>query len=184
MKNNPLNIFPLKAGRVHEVCGPSAAWFTLTRAAQSRGPVFWVAEQWNSQKLNPLGIVNIVSLENMLSVVTKDQSETLAAAEDTLRSGTVPCVIMVLSAPLDLTAGRRLQIAARAGGTTGLAIIPVGAGSTAAETRWHCSPLFDPKDSTLQRWELIKNKSGTLGVWNVRWSESSHRINVVSETGE
>ena len=88
---------------------------------------------------------------------------------------------MELNAPLDLTAGRRLQLAAKTGRSLGIALIPEGMGSNAAETRWQCAPVFDPQDSTLQRWELIKNKSGTLGVWNVRWSASSRRINVVSE---
>jgi protein ImuA len=57
-------------------------------------------------------------------------------------------------------------------------------GSNAAETRWHCAPLFDPDDSTLQRWKLIKNKSGTLKAWDVRWHGETRRIIVVSEAGE
>jgi len=175
------NIYPLKPDRMHEVCGPSAAFFATVQAAKVRGAVFWVKEQWRAEQLNPLGVIDVLPPENLIVASTKEQTETLAVAEEALRSGVTPIVIMELNAPLDLTAGRRLQLAAKTGRSLGIALIPEGMGSNAAETRWQCAPVFDPQDSTLQRWELIKNKSGTLGVWNVRWSASSRRINVVSE---
>lgn len=178
------NIYPLKPDRVHEVCGPSAVSFAAIHAAKAQGPVFWLREQWRMEQLNPLGLLDLLPPENLLLTSTKNQMETLAVAEEALRSGAAFVVVMELSAPLDLTAGRRLQLAAKTGKTLGLAIIPEGMGSHAAETRWHCQPVFDPNDSTLQRWELTKNKSGTLGVWNVRLSASPRRINVVSEAGQ
>jgi len=60
-------------------------------------------------------------------------------------------------------------------------------GSNAAETRWQAAPLFDPEeaaDSTLMRWLLIKNKSGTLEAWDVRWNHAARRLDVVSPTGQ
>ena len=177
-------LFPLKSDRVHEVCGPSKRSFTAVHAATVQGPVFWIGEKWQAEQLNPIGFNDFFSPERLLSVSTSNQIETLAVAEEALRSGATSLVILELSNPLDLTAGRRLQLAARAGKAMGLAIISEEMGSNAAETRWRCAPLFDPKDSTLQRWELIKNKTGTLGVWNVRWSASSRRINVVSKAGK
>lgn len=178
------NLPPLKRGRVHEVFGPSARSFAAVRAATASDAVFWIQEQWRTERLNPLGLIGVLPPEQLLTVSTKNQTDTLATAEEALRSGATPFVIMELSGSLDLIAGRRLQLAARAGKSTGLALILEGAGSNAAETRWHCYPEFDATDSTLQKWKLIKNKSGTLGVWNVRWSPSSRRINVVSETGK
>lgn len=175
------HIYPLKPDRVHEVCGSSAVSFAAIQATKTQGPVFWVREQWRSEQLNPLGVIDVIPPENLIIVSTKDQTETLVVVEEALRSGVTSVAVMELSAPLGLTAGRRLQLAAKAGKATGIAIIPEGMGSNAAETRWQCAPLYDPEDSTLQRWELIKNKSGTLGVWNVRWSASSRRINMVSE---
>jgi protein ImuA len=88
-------------------------------------------------------------------------------------------VVFQLKDSLSLTAGRRLQLAAKAGKSTGLALISEGQGSNAAETRWRCAPVFDAEDSTLQSWELIKNKSGTLSVWHVRWNATSRRLHVV-----
>ncbi|HPD92803.1 MAG TPA: hypothetical protein PLG62_10090, partial [Pararhodobacter sp.] len=90
-------------------------------------------------------------------------------------------------APLDLREGRRLQLAARAGGTTGLCLIPEGMGSNAAETRWRAAALFDATgavDSTLMRWEIIKNKEGTLRAWNVRWTPETGGLHVVPPVAE
>jgi len=113
---------------------------------------------------------------------------TFAVAEEALRDGTTPLVILEISQPMGLIQGRRLQLSARAGKSTGLCLIPDGMGSNAAESRWHAAPIFDPfsapGDSTLQRYELIKNKSGTLGFWHVRWDTASRRLHLVSATGE
>jgi len=119
-----------------------------------------------------------------LLALGQDHTDILALAEEALRSGAVATVVAELTKPLDLTAGRRLQLAAEAGGALGILLIGDDMGSNAAETRWRCTPLFDPDDSTLQHWELIKNKSGTLAAWKVRWDDAAHSVTVVRETGE
>ncbi len=170
--------------RTHEVCGPGAYMFAFTLMAQQQGNVIWVRETWDTQQINPTGFADFLDPSRLTICATKDQSQTLAVAEEALRSGAVSLVVMQLNKPIGLTEGRRLQLAARDGKSTGLAIIPEGMGSNAAETRWRCTPVFDPgktaPDSTLQQWELIKNKSGTLGNWYVRWDKASRRIAVVS----
>lgn len=68
-------------------------------------------------------------------------------------------------------------------GGVGLCLTPAGMGSPAAETRWHCSPIYQsggPAGSTLMRWEIKKNKSGTEGAWYVRWDAKAHRLDLVS----
>jgi protein ImuA len=186
MMTDPPSAYPLKIGRMHEACGSGAYFFALGNAAHRGGTVLWVREKRGSEQLDPLGFAHLVNPDDVLMALTQSQTESLAVAEESLRSGVIPVVVMELSDPLDLTAGRRLQLAAKAGKSTGVAIISDGMGSNAAETRWRCQPKYDPiydgADSTLQRWELIKNKSGTLGVWNVRWSQATRRINVVSAT--
>ncbi len=144
----------------------------------------WVCEEWQNTQINPTGFANFAEPSELTICKTGNQTETLAVAEEALRSGAVSLVVMYLNKPLGLTEGRRLQLAAKDGKSTGLAIIPEGMGSNAAETRWRCTPMFDPKDSTLQRWELIKNKSGTLGVWHVRWDTTSRSIIMVSPARE
>lgn len=176
--------FPPRKGRAHEVSGPGAYVFAFALGACRGGRVLWVREAWQSDRIHPLGLSEFFDPHNLLVVTAKDQTEVLAVAEEALRSGAVPLVVMELSKPLNLTAGRRLQLAARDGDSTALALIPEGMGSNAAETRWRCAPVFDPSDSTLQSWQLIKNKSGTLGIWHVRWDRATRRVIVVSPTGQ
>jgi protein ImuA len=176
--------FPLRKTRVHEVYGPGAFMFAFALAGQRQGSVLWAREGWQADQMNPAGFFPFLDPSNLLIAKGKDQLEVLATAEEALRSGAVSSVIVELIKPLGLIEGRRLQLAAKQGGSTGLCILPDGMGSNAAETRWHCAPLFDPDDSTLQRWKLIKNKSGTLKAWDVRWHGETRRIIVVSEAGE
>ncbi len=171
--------FPPKNNRTHEVCGAGAFAFAFSLAGQLAGPFILVQERRDVRHLNPMGFATFVTPSEMTICRTGSQTETLAVAEDALRSGAVPLVVFILSKPIGLTEGRRLQLAARDGQSTGLAVISEDMGSNAAETRWRCTPLFDPEDSTLQKWELIKNKSGTLGIWHVRWDTASRRLTVV-----
>ncbi|SDW62477.1 ImuA family protein [Litoreibacter albidus] len=179
-----LHVFPPAGARTHEVCGSGAYGFAFALAARLGGQMLWVREAWGAVQLNPSGFSDFIDPATLTICDTKDQKDVLAVTEEALRSNAVALVVITLSQPIGLTEGRRLQLAARDGKATGLAIIPEGMGSNAVESRWRCSPAFDVKDSTLQKWELIKNKSGTLGVWYVRWDTASRRLTVVSPAGE
>ncbi|MDD8022515.1 MAG: hypothetical protein PHX82_05355 [Paracoccaceae bacterium] len=175
------SFFPLRAGRVHEVYGPASTGFAAIAAASAGNAALWVRETWQGDSLHPLGFLPFLNPSALLCAQTKDQTDSLAVAEEALKDGTLPCVVIEITRPLDLREGRRLQLAAKAGGTTGLCLIPEGMGSNAAETRWRATPIYDParEDSTLMRWEIIKNKSGTIGAWNVFWNAQTHRLHVV-----
>lgn len=143
----------------------------------------WVQPDWLQARVSPDGMASLLSPETLLVVRTANETDTLAVAEEALQEGSFPLVVIEVTKPLTLREGRRLQLAAKAGGTTGLCLIPEGMGSNAAETRWYCAPVFDEAegtDSTLMVWELKKNKSGTLGAWHVRWNWKTHRFDVVS----
>ena len=176
--------FPPRKARTHEACGPNALVFAFTLGGQLGGTALWVREAWQTDQINPIGFEPYLHPHKILVAQAEDQTDVLAVAEDALRSGAVSLVVMELSRPLGLTEGRRLQLAAQTGQTTALCLIPEGAGSNAADTRWHCSPLFDPDDSTLQRWALIKNKLGTLSAWDVRWDAQTRRVIVVSKAAQ
>lgn len=176
--------FPLRVGRTHEVCGPSTLPFVFALAGQLGNSVMWIHEDWQTQQINPAGFAAFFDPQSLLVAKAKNQTDVLAAAEEALRSGAVSLVVMELTKPIGLTQGRRLQLAAKAGKAIGLCIIPDGMGSNAVETRWHCSSLFDPQDSTLQRWEISKNKSGTLTTWDVKWDAQARRVIVVSEAAQ
>nr|WP_321456018.1 hypothetical protein [uncultured Cohaesibacter sp.] len=194
--------FPLKGGRAHEVLGQGASTFAAiacglgVRAAQR--PAMWFVEAWRADCLNPDGLALFCDPKHVLLARVPDQKAMLAAAEEALRSGAVCCVVAEVPHDLSFTAGRRLQLAAEEGKATGILMIGEGMGNNAAESRWHCTPLFSRNfrqnqavmkryqtpDSTLQRWQLIKNKSGTLGSWDLVWDAETRRVIVVSEAGE
>lgn len=181
---NFADIFPPRRKRAHEVCGPGAAVFAGAVCGMASGPVLWISQAHQPAQLFPAGLARFCDPGRLTYATGKAHIDLLWMAEEALRSGAAPVVITELSKDIDLTAGRRLQLAAEAGKTLGLFLIPEGMGSNAAESRWHCAPHFDAGDSTLHHWQLIKNKSGTLISWIIRWDEETRRIIVVSETGE
>lgn len=174
----------LCSGRIHEVCGPTRHGFVSAISGATKGPVIWIDETQQTEQVLPLGVLSYFDPARIIFAHAPTPLDMLWMAEESLRSKTIPIVITRLSRPLDFTQGRRLQLAAEAGKSLGLFLVPEGVGSNVAETRWHCAPYFDEDDSTLQHWQLIKNKSGTLNGWITRWDEQAHRIIVVSKAGE
>ncbi|WP_368184732.1 ImuA family protein [Aestuariibius sp. HNIBRBA575] len=176
--------FPPKPNRAHEVFGAGAITFAAILAGRLNGPVMWIREAWRPENLNPEGFAPFFAPHQLLISQCKDQPDMLAVAEESLRSGAVKLTVAELSQPLGLTQGRRLQLAAEAGRSTGLFVIQDGMGSNAAETRWQCDPVLGPQDSTLFRWSLKKNKSGTLTSWDLSWDAETRRLHVVSPSGQ
>ncbi|MDP1667583.1 ImuA family protein [Phaeovulum sp.] len=184
MSRELLPSFPLRAARVHEACGPAATTFAVITAARTPGNILWIYEGWLPATLHPPALVAFFDPARLLLARAGSQADSLAVAEEALKDGAVGLVVIEVANALDLREGRRLQLAARAGGGTGLCLIPEGMGSNAAETRWRVAPVPGEGDSTLMRWEIIKNKLGTTGTWHVRWDEQAHRLHVVSPAGE
>ena len=182
---------PLKRARAHEVHGAGAVFFALAQAAMGQGAVLWVRPAWQGLPILPTGAARFFDPHRLIVARTgggpEGHVDTLAVAEEGLRSGAAPLVIFEVDQPIDLTAGRRLQLAAKAGCATALAIIREGMGSNAAQTRWHCLPCFDPEagdgEPTLQSWHLTKNKAGLLGRWQVRWDATRHQVQQVLGQG-
>lgn len=175
------DVFPLKSSRYHEVTGAGAYSFASICCGKAAGNAIWFLEGRMHEVVNPLGLQAHCDPHQVLVGKCSNPTDVLAVTEDALRSGVVSLVIAELTKPLSLTAGRRLQLAAEAGGSTGLIIVSDGMGSNATQTRWHVSPVYSSGDSTQMRWSLIKNKSGTCENWEVRWDEAARRIFVVSE---
>ncbi len=194
LQNNP---FQLKNARVHEVCGPAATSFAAVNCAQYDGPILWIDEAHHGERILPNGMMRFCDPGRIVFARGANHLDVLWMAEESLRSKATKIVIVRLSAPLSFIQGRRLQLAAEAGRCLGLFLVPEGMGSNTAETRWQCAPCYDSQndmglkghdfvggDSTLQHWQLIKNKSGTLGEWMVIWNEQAHHINMVSKAGQ
>lgn len=180
--------FTLRPARVHEAEGRGRRAFALFQAAHHPGPLVWILPGHIPELPMLRGLPQGVG-ERLHLLRPKGEADLLWCVEESLRAAPVSLVIAEPSAPLSLIAGRRFQLAAEAGRTTGLMLIQQDAGSNATETRWHCEPLArttanPTADSTLQQWELSKNKQGTLGSWVVNWDGASAAFDMVSATGE
>lgn len=195
MSNSPSASLPVLApARVHEASGPAALAFALLQAAQPREDkgadraVLLIVPTHLCDGLMPAGAASLIDPSRLITVLAPTQTDQLWSMEEALRSGPVHAVITLTEKPLTLTQGRRLQLAAEAGGTLGFLVTGQEGGSNACETRWHCVPLWDEVDSTLQSWSLIKNKRGTNGNWVVRLNDKSSGtagvVHLVSQTGE
>lgn len=173
--------FTLVRKRVHEAEGRGRRAFALFQAARHPGPLVWIlpahAPELPMLRGLPRGVGERLHLFRPVG-----ETDLLWCIEEALRSAPVSLVIAEPEKPLSLTAGRRLQLAAEAGRTTGLMLIRGDAGSNATETRWSCEPMASlPTDSTLHHWVLTRNKKGTLNNWTVNWNGTSAAFHMVSE---
>lgn len=181
----------LRAGRMHEVAGIGARAFACVQAAGLGGPVIWIRRR-GADPVSPYGAADFFDPARLYEVAAQDGRQVLWAAEEALRSGAAPLVVAEPGEyAVDLTAGRRLQLAAEAGqapgqarrearrevsgeSVTGLVLAAAArqACATAAETRWIVEPA--PSHSAeapgpCWRWRLVKNKRGPLGEWVLTW---------------
>jgi len=163
----------LATGRVHEAVGPGRLAFALALAGQLSGAVIWIQDLATGDGLYPPGVAALVDPARLILVHPTGALAVLRMTEEALRAGAAPLVVADLRTAPDLTASRRLQLAAGTGGGRGLCLVPEGRlCSNAAETRWMCLPM--PGQGTGgqgtggQHWEILKNKRGRLGQWRVR----------------
>ena len=154
-------VFTLAKRRVHEAEGRGRRAFALFQAARHPGPLVWILPSHMAQMPMLRGLPQGVG-ERLHLLRPVGETDLLWCVEEALRAVPVSLVIAEPSNPLSLTAGRRFQLAAEAGRTTGLMLIHKDAGSNATETRWACEPIAaTAADSTLHHWSLTKNKRGT-----------------------
>lgn len=180
----PADPFTLLRKRVHEAEGRGRRAFALFQAARHPGPLVWILPSHAPEMPMLRGLPRGVG-ERLHLIRPVGETDLLWCVEEALRSDPVSLVIAEPEKPLALTAGRRLQLAAEAGRTTGLMLIRQDAGSNATETRWNCEPVpATAADSTLQRWALNKNKKGTIANWTVNWNGASAAFHMVSEARE
>lgn len=156
----------LRAGRVHEVCGGGRRCFAAALAGRLEGPVLWVQESRERDRLCPPGLAAFFDPSRLILIGAVGQKAVLAVLEEALRSGAVPLAVAELERSPGLTPGRRLQLAAGSGGGRGLVLVPEnGVAAGAVETRWRCLPL--PGRDAPQSWELLRDKRGRPSGWTV-----------------
>lgn len=127
--------------------------------------------------------------ERLLTVTLNRPRAILWTIEEALKSTALAGIIADMTADaLDLTASRRLMLAAREAGTPLFLVFerPLE-GATAALTRWriapHASgpPRFDTDAPGLAAWTLTleRSRAGLPGQWTVEWHHETHRFALV-----
>jgi len=169
---------------LHEVAaedpgaGTAFAAALLARLAAARGaPVLWVVR---GRDLHAAGLAAYgLTPERLIAVRAERTADALWALEEALRCNRLAAVLGEVGR-LDLTASRRLQLAAEAGGVTGL-LLHTGeerAGSaSAAVTRWRVTPAPSLTDgepgvgAPCWRLDLLRCRGGRPGSWLAGWRD-------------
>ena len=161
------------------------AAFLLSRLAGQAGErgrgVLWAC--LGEGDLYPPGLASFgLDPGAMILLSAPSPAELLWAMEEALRSPALAGVVGEVDR-LDLTAGRRLQLAAAAGGGVGLLLLradrPAAAVSPAA-LRWRVGAGPD------RTWhvELLRRRGGRPGAWILEREDETDRLLVVAELGD
>jgi protein ImuA len=204
----------LALGRWHEIAGegleaetgaaPAAFAALMAAPLARRGWTVWVLRRddlW-APGLEGLGFPS----ERLIQVCARDEAEALGVMEDALATAGVSAVIGEVEA-VDLTAGRRLQLACERKGATGFVVRrrPFGgqarreAAGSAATTRWRAASapsqappgefgLGPPRFSAV----LERCRGGHPGAWLFEaksafsWEASNgpHPLRLVADLGD
>ncbi|WP_102107585.1 hypothetical protein, partial [Oceaniglobus roseus] len=128
----------LRAGRVHEFCGPARWTLALALAGRTSGEVFWISPSWGPPPPNPDGFAPWVAPSRITFLAPTRPDDILWCLEEVLRAGAVGLAVADLPEAPGLTPVRRLHLAA---GTSGLAplgvlLTPGQGGAGGVESRW------------------------------------------------
>lgn len=144
----------LARGRVHEFCGPSRLAIALMLLAGTAGPVIWIAPSWLPERPYACGMRDYLHPGRLVLVRCRRAEDVQWSAEEALRSGAAPSVLIDMPAPPPLTPIRRLHLAAETGAgmarqdgrpaPVGLLLTPGDGGAQGVESRWQASPLPSP----------------------------------------
>jgi protein ImuA len=201
----------LPLGCWHEVAGegleietaaaPGAFVAALARPLAARGVAVWVMRRGD---LYAPGLAGMgFPVDRLIQVQARDEAQALAALEDALGSAGVAVAIGEVGS-VDLTAGRRLQLACERWGATGFVIRrrpfgrpaeggpgrnAAGMGSAAA-TRWTAAAAPSGEEAGLglgpPRWrtDLARCRGGRPGRWILEMSDGAYPLRVVAALGD
>ncbi|HSV22922.1 MAG TPA: hypothetical protein VLJ17_07830 [Xanthobacteraceae bacterium] len=197
----------LACGALHEI-GPAASLqggaatgFTMALAARAlggpRGQAVWIQTDFTVTEAGALYGLGFdfmgLSMDRLVVLRVPRPRDALWAMEETLKCRAVSAVVAEFaSEEADLTATRRLALAARAGGGLGLILhlnttpdakLPCGQPScqpTAATTRWEVASACGERDRfggfgpTTFALSLVKNRRGRTGQWRLSWDHHEY----------
>lgn len=176
----------LARAAVHEVLAAepgAAAGFCALALGRSGGTVLWIAAEPDAW---PPGLARFgLSPAELVLVQARRPADGLWAMEEALRCPGIAGALLV-APELDMTAARRLQLAAEAGGALGLLLRPDAeeAAATAALTRWRVGAMEGTGSSAHDlgdpRWrlELLRCRGGRPRDWQVVWRAAAESLDL------
>jgi protein ImuA len=184
---SPADVGAALAFALDRLAGADAAGrpvaLVLTRPwLRERGRPF--AQGIDAQGLDRRGLTP----DRLLLVRAEREAEALWALEEALKSGAVAGGL-VTAERASLTATRRLDFAARAGGAAGVVLRTTGEGElSAARRRWRIAALASgPNDfdaaapgAPRLRAELVRRRDGPPAAWDLELDDETHRLRVAA----
>ena len=172
----------------------AAAGFALALAALANEPrkqTLWIATDFGNLEtgalygpgLNQFGL----STDHLLVAHVARPIDALFAMEEALKCRAIATVVAEFSDTPDLTATRRLALAARDGG--GIALLLRHKASNApsvARTRWQIAAAPSVPDEfgglgrTAFTLSLTRNRRGPCGNWTLTWDHHEHAFSALS----
>lgn len=151
-------------------------------AGQSR-PVLWIEQDYAALEAGrPYGpglALFGLPMERLFVLTVRHTRDALWAMEEALKSGAVCAVLLELvkdDGGIDLTATRRLSLAAADGGALGLVLTHHASNRpSAAVTRWQVAAAPGARDAfgglgaAAFALSLVKNRRGPTGRWLLSW---------------
>lgn len=148
----------------------------LARLVGARGTALWCRRDGDlyGPGLAAFGLTP----ERLIVVRARRPADVFWAMEEALRSG-APAAVLGEAATVEPTAARRLQLAAEAGGVTGLLLTGNGGMPLPAASRWRVATVASAENRgflpTAPRWqvELLSCRGGRPAEWTMEWRDGT-----------
>lgn len=191
------DLFPARPAPLEEACGTSprdmaaVLLFSLSRRIEGdRRPVLITAPQaWFGEHGRPYG-PGLSGVSLILAPVSTG-AQALWAMEQALRSGAVSLALGAVDGA-SLTQTRRLDFAAKQGGSVGLILPRDQDGLSAARRRWRVATcgsapdLEDPRAPGRGRLiaELVRGRGEHCGAWMLEQDDETHRLRLADRLAD
>lgn len=185
----------LALGAVHEVyaqAGRQSAAATgfiagLAQRVSLQRPLLWVRQDFGAREYGALSMSGWRELgldpRMVVSVCAADVDSALRTTADALACDALGAVVLEIwgePKQFDLVASRKLTLAARASGVTGLMLrVAAEPSPSTAETRWIVRSVHSPPLAASEPWrgwgspvleaQLVRNRRGPNGQWIMEW---------------
>lgn len=182
----------LARGAMHEVFAEggrqsaAAAGFVagLARRVSARRPLLWVRQDFTAIECGALSMSGLAELgidpRQVVTVHAADAETALRVAADGFACDALGSVVLEVWGEvhaLGLVASRKLTLAARSSGVTGLVLrLAATPSPSTAETRWIVRAARSPPDDAWRVWgapmldvQLVRNRHGPTGQWLMEW---------------